>query len=185
MKTCRRCNQGLTESKFGVNRATKDGLHKMCKECRNADEKRLRVLNPQVTRQANKRWRAQNPERTKFHRDKYFNNHRSEYAARATAWLKAHPEAKLAYTAQYRSRLAGAPGKHTAQDLRDLMVLQGGRCKACGCDITKKRSVDHIVAISRGGHNGISNIQLLCGTCNSRKHAKPFQEFLQHAGYTP
>lgn len=179
MKFCRRCKGEFSLSAFGINRATKDGLHKMCKACRNADEKRLRKLNPHITRRANVRWRKKNPERAKFHRDKYFREHRELYAARATAWLKAHPEAKLAYTAAYRSRLAGAKGKHTPAQLRELLKQQDGKCNACLCDISEKPSPDHIVALSRGGSNYISNIQLLCGLCNSRKHAKPFAEFLQ------
>lgn len=179
MKRCCLCEVELPFSSFGINRAKKDGLHRMCRECRKLDEKRLRLLNPHITRRANVRWRKKNPERAKFHRDKYFRGHRELYAARATAWLKAHPEAKLAYTASYRSRLAGASGKHTAAQLRALLKEQGGKCNACRCDITEKPSVDHIVAISRGGSNDIGNIQLLCKLCNSRKHAKPFSEFLQ------
>ena len=41
---------------------------------------------------------------------------------------------------------------------------------------------DHIVPIARGGTNNIKNIKALCGPCNLRKHAKPWQQFLAEEG---
>ena len=46
----------------------------------------------------------------------------------------------------------------------------GGMCKECGS--TNNLTVDHINPIARGGSNDISNLQILCGSCNSRKGGK-------------
>jgi 5-methylcytosine-specific restriction enzyme A len=41
------------------------------------------------------------------------------------------------------------------------------QCQSCGQ--TKKLSIDHIIPLANGGSNDISNLQTLCGSCNSSK----------------
>jgi 5-methylcytosine-specific restriction enzyme A len=41
------------------------------------------------------------------------------------------------------------------------------QCQSCGQ--TEKLSIDHIIPLASGGSNDISNLQTLCGSCNSRK----------------
>ena len=43
----------------------------------------------------------------------------------------------------------------------------GNKCLKCGK--TEKLQIDHIESISLGGQNKISNLQTLCGSCNSKK----------------
>lgn len=53
---------------------------------------------------------------------------------------------------------------------KELCELYDHRCLAC-----RKRlplTADHIVPLSKGGSNHISNIQPLCNRCNTRKGAK-------------
>lgn len=50
-----------------------------------------------------------------------------------------------------------------------------GRCVICGCDLTKvisqkpEQQYDHILPISLGGMNCVSNLQLMCDKCNRKK----------------
>ena len=43
----------------------------------------------------------------------------------------------------------------------------GNKCLLCGS--TSNLTVDHIIPKHRGGHNGESNLQTLCATCNEDK----------------
>jgi hypothetical protein len=51
-----------------------------------------------------------------------------------------------------------------------IMVRDGGRCRRCGS--TRSLEVDHIVPVSKGGHDYETNLQTLCARCNRRKAAK-------------
>jgi 5-methylcytosine-specific restriction endonuclease McrA len=81
------------------------------------------------------------------------------------------------FAARRRARLVAVGGEYTAAEWNAL-VAQYDRCPGCrrpwaeiparpggGSVIT----VDHIVAIAKGGPNSIANLQPLCYSCNSRK----------------
>jgi 5-methylcytosine-specific restriction endonuclease McrA len=64
----------------------------------------------------------------------------------------------------------GYSGEHFAtEEWLALLESHGVVCLACGAD--EDLSVDHIVPLSHGASNAISNIQSLCETCNSLKGA--------------
>lgn len=51
-----------------------------------------------------------------------------------------------------------------------LIERDGYLCRECGT--TENMTIDHVVPVVKGGKNVISNLQLLCRTCNSRKGAR-------------
>jgi hypothetical protein len=72
--------------------------------------------------------------------------------------------------AQRRAQAFGYEGEgFTLEEWLALVESYGGVCLACG--VAEDLSVDHIVPLSLGGSNAISNIQPLCETCNSLKGA--------------
>ena len=55
-------------------------------------------------------------------------------------------------------------------------------CHYCGKHITEQSAtLDHVVALCRGGDKGIRNIVLACVACNRRKAALPYKRFVQIA----
>jgi hypothetical protein len=57
-----------------------------------------------------------------------------------------------------------------------VMKKSDSRCVNCGSD--QDLQIDHIVPHSRGGTNGLDNLQMLCRDCNLSKGAKTMEEWL-------
>lgn len=65
--------------------------------------------------------------------------------------------------------------------VEELTALTGSNdafCVMCGCRDLAKLEVDHIVPVSLGGTDRLTNLQLLCKSCNSSKN----NEFLDCIG---
>jgi 5-methylcytosine-specific restriction endonuclease McrA len=58
------------------------------------------------------------------------------------------------------------------------------QCQNCGRstlhDPTVKLNVDHIIAITKGGSDDLSNLQTLCSRCNQQKSNHYSERFRRH-----
>jgi hypothetical protein len=105
---------------------------------------------------------------------------------RMAIWRERHPEEdrerysknRTVRKQRRRARELGNGGSFTAQQWIALKLRHGSRCLNCGRSertlmrLGLKLVPDHVRALSRGGTNGISNIQPLChgkGGCNNHK----------------
>lgn len=137
-----------------------------------------RAANKEAIAARGRAWKQANPEMVRANVRKWF----AANPGAVAKWRKANPEAWRVQVQTRHALMANAEGKHTAADLKLLMKEQKGRCVYCGTDIKAKYSVDHIKALSRGGSNWISNIQLLCQSCNSSKQDADALDFAKRIG---
>jgi 5-methylcytosine-specific restriction endonuclease McrA len=55
-------------------------------------------------------------------------------------------------------------------DVIGIWLAMGKRCAYCDLEMTEQPDPDHVVPLSRGGHNDIANILPCCHRCNSDKN---------------
>lgn len=81
-----------------------------------------------------------------------------------------HPNRISHLKSRRYAREKGAEGSHTLSEWDDLKKRFNYKCAICNKE--KPLTIDHIVPLSKGGTDYISNIQPLCRNCNSKKHNK-------------
>ena len=137
--------------------------------------------DPAVVEKNRKRaqvWRSNNLERAK-------KRVRAWVAAnpdRVKQWRKQNMQSILARNRNRRSLKRLAAGTHTAEDIAELYKRQRGKCGTCKHQLFNKYHVEHITPLVRGGGNGPDNLQLLCPSCNLRKHTKDGYEWAAENG---
>jgi 5-methylcytosine-specific restriction endonuclease McrA len=91
----------------------------------------------------------------------------------------AHPEKGKQASAQRLKLIRGNSGaeKVTARDLASLFRFQEGRCAYCAVPLGKRKHLDHVVPLSRGGPHALSNLAWSCPRCNNSKGWKVGEEF--------
>lgn len=138
--------------------------------------------NPEMNRANVARWKKENPEKVAVNSARYREKYPEEIKERLRAYHKKNPHMGAASARRRRARLRGAEGSHTGAEIIALGKLQKWKCACCGKSIKDGYDADHIVPLAKGGSNYISNIQLLCETCNRRKAAKDPIEWANQIG---
>ncbi len=85
-------------------------------------------------------------------------------------WVAKNKERMAHLKARRYARERGAEGSHTLEEWQKLKEIYGNKCASCR--EFKPLTKDHVMPLSRGGSDYITNIQPLCRNCNSKKWSK-------------
>lgn len=129
-------------------------------------EERLEYHKKQHFKTRDKRLRQQAAYR-KDNLEKLKNLHKS--------WRERNPDKVNVYRHVRRARQSNASGSHTAEERRLVLESCAGLCFYCQ---QKSATVtDHVIPLSRGGTNAITNLLPSCFSCNVRKGDKTAFEY--------
>ncbi len=153
MKPCHTCGSTLRYK------------NKRCVPCARRFASRYGVANKERRRVYSKKWYAENHE--------YARNKNKE-------WERDNLNQRLAYNHKRRAKKNGAPGSHSAKDIRQLRESCNDACVYCFTPLFGKGHLDHVIPLALGGSDDVGNVQWVCATCNRKKSAKhPFVFFCE------
>lgn len=158
------------------------------KEAIREKDKKYYEENKEKIAEKAKAYRAENREKIIKGKKDYYQKNRERLREKGRIWRERNRERanemgkvwkqknreRVRYHCRLRkARKKGAGGKFTLDEWLGLVLETGGVCPACKKRVGKTKLIpDHIVPLSKGGTNDISNIQPLCPKCNLKKATK-------------
>ena len=137
--------------------------------------KRTAERHRQHSKEAMRRWRANNPE-ARLARDRaYKARHKDQLSASYRRYRQRHPEQRRNIAQRRRARELGATGNYTVAEWLALLEYYERCCGYCGDGGVLQ--ADHRVPLCRGGSHEIDNIIPACGPCNREKATMTEGEF--------
>lgn len=206
-KSCSKCGveYPATAEHFHRDRKAPNGLMRQCKACNTARAVQWGKDNPERRTELVREHRVRHPERD----HDYYERNRARILAKNKEWAIAHPEVNRLSAKRYaqshpdhvsawsrlnphkaktiknryRANKKQAVGGHTAVEVTSLYAEQQGQCAYCGIRLFDEYQHDHVIPLSRGGSDYITNILLSCATCNQSKGNKSLSQWAETRGW--
>ena len=153
-RTCSKCERTFPETtEYFVYGRTRKRFNCYCKQCANANNKKLRRLNPELSRYYTQKWE------------------------------EAHPEKNKERSHRRRARKYSLPATFTADNWKLALKSFHGCCAYCGnppslFDLHTVLHQDHYIPVSRDGGYTPDNILPACQNCNLSKNDSDPVEWL-------
>lgn len=157
---CRSCKSKKSQSeKFTIN----------CKTC----NKEMRVFKCEINKKYCSWTCRPNPDWLLGKNHWNYKDGRTNNQDYRKKFRKEHQDRYNLYQIIRTHKVRSNGGSFTEQEWFDLKKKFNFYCPSCKRQEPEiKLTVDHIIPITKGGTSDISNIQPLCGICNSKKYNK-------------
>ena len=174
-KVCAACGRSKSTSEFYANSTAPDGFSARCKPCRRVQATRYREVRKEYYKryfQNLEKTEKRKQQRTRYRQEALADPERREKPARRVrSWRQRNPAAATAQWSRRRAWEHGAEGSYTAAEFEALCEEYGNVCLRCG-EKDAPLTPDHVIPLSLGGSNWITNIQPSCRRCNSQKNVR-------------
>ncbi len=165
------CNKCKTERKleyFPKDKRCKLGRARTCSICvyKSRDTKERKANQKKLT----KRWYQDNRELSLKRQTKRYEENREQLLAYGRQHSKNNPEIYKA--ANHRRRAAKRNNGNNDLTAKQIVELFDKQKNCEYCDAEGNLTIDHVIPISKGGQNTLTNVVLACMSCNNSKRAK-------------
>lgn len=162
-------------------------IYEANKEKKAAQAKAWKLANAEYDKEIKRNWYLANLEKSKAKGRKWYLENQEITIQRAAQWAKDNPEKSLESSRRvsHRRRVRKKNGISSPYTDAQVLEMYGTDCHICGkaIDLLAPRSIkqkgwhlglhlDHVIPISKGGHDTIENIRPSHGICNVKKGAR-------------
>lgn len=143
------------------------------------DKKRYKKNKKRIL-ENQKQYRKDNPEKIKKYAEEYYIKNRNKLLKQCSRYLKTENGRATDQRgrSKRRAKMRSIINTLTAGEWFDILKEYHFRCAYCGKEFNlfDRPTRDHVIPISKGGHNNKENVVPACGNCNSKKHDKILYE---------
>lgn len=184
LRTCKECGNTYPISDYHM---CKGKPRRVCKHCVSAKFKKRYNTDKEFHDRIVANAKKHHIEHREEHLQQMHSRHAERYATDETyrtSWNRRR-KTRYASDADYREKVLslnhnkrvcmGSDGIISANDWQERLVYFNNTCAYCGA--ATKLDRDHVMPLSKGGHNVIENLVPACPTCNRSKGARNTQEW--------
>jgi len=166
-KKCNRCGEVKPLENFMKNPKMADGRLHQCFVCVMKARKRFYKKNIQKFIEARKKLYWSNREDAIKKSIEWGRKNKDKRKIIRKRWSIQNTLPKAVMNKNWNARKQGAKGSFTLEEYKNKLAIHNNKCGYCL--VGDAYTVDHIVPISKGGTNFISNIMPCCLKCNGQK----------------